>query len=125
MSSGATGMGRRLLRKQGRMNMTMADMASCNDLTELSEGVEDITLKMDRQSSSFLSGLDDTSGGGLGSDPVLSEKDAKRTFDSACAAGGQFEMMSLFNSLFTQMDISAAQILLTESDFRDETHLTR
>ena len=109
--------------------MTMADMASCNDLTELSEGVEDITLKMDRQSSrqssAFLSGLDDTSGGGLGSDPVLSEGDAKRTFDSACAAGGQFEMMSLFNSLFTQMDISAAQILLTESDFRDETHLTR
>ena len=116
VSSGATGMGKRLMAKQGRMNMSMADIASSNNLASLAEGLEDITLRSDQ--SSFL---DEN---GLGSSSGLSERDAKRTFNSACAAGGQFEMMSLFNSLFSQMDVSAAQILLTESDFRDETHLT-
>mmetsp|Transcript_37933 Transcript_37933/g.66511 ORF Transcript_37933/g.66511 Transcript_37933/m.66511 type:complete len:787 (+) Transcript_37933:85-2445(+) len=116
VTSGATGMGRRLMRKHGRMNMTMAEMTSSNDLTDLTEGVQDVTL---RSESNFL---DD--GGLTMGDPALSEKDSQKTFQSACAAGGQFEMMSLYNSLFSQMDISAAQILLTEGDFRDESHLT-
>jgi delta-1-pyrroline-5-carboxylate synthetase len=118
VSSGATGMGKRLMRKQGRMTMTMAEVASSNDLSELAEGVNDIQLRS--ESSSFLDEGVLSNGG----DSALSEKDSKRTFNSACAAGGQFEMMSLYNSLFTQMDISAAQILLTEGDFRDESHLT-
>ena len=130
VSSGATGMGKRLMRKQGRMNMSMADIASTNDLTALSEGVEDITLKSDLNSSLDAPHASHARyrslGSGIisGSDTALSEKDARRTYNSACAAGGQFEMMSLFNALFSQMDISAAQILLTEGDFRNEEHLT-
>lgn len=119
VSSGATGMGKRLLAKHGRMSMTMAEVASSNNLAELTEGVNDVTLRGNE--SSFL---DDGVLNNGRSDSTLSEKDSKRTFQSACAAGGQFEMMSLYNSLFTQMDISAAQILLTEGDFRDESHLT-
>lgn len=120
VSSGATGMGKRLMRKQGRMSMTMAEVASTNNLAELTEGVNDVTLRSNE--SCFLD-VGVLNNGGR-SDLTLSEKDSKRTFQSACAAGGQFEMMSLYNSLFTQMDISAAQILLTEGDFRDESHLT-
>ena len=112
VTSGATRMGRRLIRKHGRMNMTMAEMTSSNNLTDLTEGFQDVTL---RSESNFL---DD--GGLTMGDPALSEKDLKNTFQLACAAGGQFEMMSLYNSLFSQMDISAAQILLTEGDFRGE-----
>jgi hypothetical protein len=43
VTSVATGMGRRLMRKHGRMNMTMAEkMTSSNDLTDLTEGVQDV-----------------------------------------------------------------------------------
>jgi len=49
--------------------------------------------------------------------------DAKKTYDSACAAAGQFEMMNMYHSLFSQMDVSSAQILLTQSDFASEGHL--
>ena len=120
VSSGATGMGRRLLQKQGRMTMTMAEVASSHDLSQIQEGMNDIQLRSDSSSNLDMGVL---SNGGVSSSS-LSDKDSKRTFQSACAAGGQFEMMSLYNSLFTQMDISAAQILLTEGDFRDESHLT-
>ncbi|KAL7540328.1 hypothetical protein ACHAXR_010040 [Thalassiosira sp. AJA248-18] len=114
VSSGATGMGKRLMRKQGRMNMTMAEVASSHNLSDLTEGVNDVSLRSDSPL-----GLDDGA-----NTSTLSSQDSKKTFQSACAAGGQFEMMSLYNSLFTQMDISAAQVLLTEGDFRDENHLT-
>mmetsp|Transcript_40105 Transcript_40105/g.73373 ORF Transcript_40105/g.73373 Transcript_40105/m.73373 type:complete len:785 (-) Transcript_40105:87-2441(-) len=114
VTSGATGMGKRLMRKHGRMNMTMAEMTSSNNLADLTEGVGDVTLR-----SESNDGIMSTNG-----ESMLSEKESKKTFDSACAAGGQFEMMNLYNSLFSQMDISAAQILLTEGDFRDESHLT-
>ena len=92
--------------------MTMAEMTSSNNLTDLTEGVQDVTLRWE---SNFL---DD--GGLTMGDATLSEKVSQKTFQSACAAGSQFGMMSLYNSLFSQMDISAAQILLTEGDFRGE-----
>lgn len=49
--------------------------------------------------------------------------DSKKTYDSACAAAGQFEMMNLYNSLFSQMEVNAAQVLLTSGDFLDESNL--
>ena len=92
--------------------MTMAEMTRSNNRTDLTEGVQDVML---RSESNFLDG------DGLAMrDPLLSKKDSQKRFQSACAAGGQFEMMSLYNSLFSQMDISAARILLTEGDFRGE-----
>jgi glutamate 5-kinase len=91
VTSGATGMGRRLMHKHGRMNMTMAEMTSSNDLTDLTEGVQDVTLRSESKC------LDD--GGLTMGDATLSEKVSQKTFQSACATGGQFEMMSLYNSL--------------------------
>ena len=124
VSSGATGMGKGLVRKHGRMNMTMAEVASLGDnLHQL--GAEGIDAHTQRARS--LSG--DESARKFFDQVVHSNErphtfhDSKKTYDSACAAAGQFEMMNLYNALFSQMEESAAQILLTEGDFRDEEHL--
>mmetsp|Transcript_31953 Transcript_31953/g.59090 ORF Transcript_31953/g.59090 Transcript_31953/m.59090 type:complete len:796 (+) Transcript_31953:168-2555(+) len=124
VSSGATGMGKRLMRKHGRMKMTMAEVASFGDnLHQLgAEGIDAHT-----QRARFLSS--DESKRKFFDQVVNSNErphtfhDSKKTYDSACAAAGQFEMMNLYNALFSQMEESAAQILLTEGDFRDEEHL--
>ncbi|KAL3808511.1 hypothetical protein ACHAXA_008332 [Cyclostephanos tholiformis] len=126
VSSGATGMGKRLMRKHGRMSMTMTELSSFLDLDKLgleggdgAGGGRDRTLSMsmDNTRRRFF-------------DQVVNSNeiphtlhDSKKTYDSACAAAGQFEMMNLYNALFSQMEISAAQVLLTEGDFRNEGHL--
>ncbi|GLT75466.1 hypothetical protein SLA2020_471890 [Shorea laevis] len=38
----------------------------------------------------------------------------------ACAAVGQNSLMALYDSLFSQLDMSSAQLLVTDSDFRDK-----
>ncbi|KAK6933104.1 Aspartate/glutamate/uridylate kinase [Dillenia turbinata] len=37
----------------------------------------------------------------------------------ACAAVGQNGLMALYDSLFSQLDVSSAQLLVTDTDFRD------
>ena len=124
VSSGATGMGKRLMRKHGRMSMTMAEVASLGEnLDQLgnsnggvsqrarSESGEDMSMKL------FSEVVNSN-------EPPHAMHNAKKTYDSACAAAGQFEMMNLYNALFSQMEISAAQVLLTEGDFRNEDHLS-
>ncbi|KAL3523864.1 hypothetical protein ACH5RR_016698 [Cinchona calisaya] len=37
----------------------------------------------------------------------------------ACAAVGQNGLMALYDSLFSQLDVSSAQLLVTDNDFRD------
>ncbi|KAI5346471.1 hypothetical protein L3X38_014350 [Prunus dulcis] len=37
----------------------------------------------------------------------------------ACAAVGQNCLMALYDTLFSQLDVSSAQLLVTDSDFRD------
>ncbi|CAH9091197.1 unnamed protein product [Cuscuta epithymum] len=37
----------------------------------------------------------------------------------ACAAVGQNGLMALYDSLFTQLDVTSAQLLVTDNDFRD------
>ncbi|KAE8683092.1 Delta-1-pyrroline-5-carboxylate synthase [Hibiscus syriacus] len=37
----------------------------------------------------------------------------------ACAAVGQNSLMALYDTLFSELDISSAQLLVTDSDFRD------
>ncbi|KAL7456768.1 hypothetical protein ACHAWC_009783 [Mediolabrus comicus] len=135
VSSGATGMGKRLLRTKSRMSMSIAEVT------------EQVTNMMDSNSNSNLASLNEEeehnylvhhqhratppphhgrseSLGGSMLNGGVGVEDSKKTFQSACAAGGQFEMMSLYNALFSQLEVSAAQVLLTESDFRDENHLT-
>mmetsp|Transcript_947 Transcript_947/g.1750 ORF Transcript_947/g.1750 Transcript_947/m.1750 type:complete len:754 (-) Transcript_947:189-2450(-) len=114
VSSGATGMGKRLMRKHGRMAMSISEMttgdASGSSSRERSDSGEMLKNK-------FFSMVVNSN------ERPHTHHDAKKTYDSACAAAGQFEMMNLYNSLFSQMEVSAAQVLLTEGDFRSEVHL--
>lgn len=109
VSSGAVGMGKRLLRKQGRMLMSFKDMNNGeNDGDTLQSRVV--------RNESFVSLLDATS-----RPHTLAQK--KKVYDSACAAAGQFEMMNLYCGLFSQCEVVASQILVTQGDFVDETRL--
>lgn len=38
----------------------------------------------------------------------------------ACAAVGQNNLMALYDTLFSQLDVTSAQLLVTDSDFRDK-----
>ena len=126
VSSGAVGMGKRVLRQQGRLRMTLKDMhqhqeqggAADEAIMDRSSkhGPSRGSLRRIPSTGSFTSMLQEQQ-----RPQTLMEK--KKTYDSACAAAGQFEMMNLYNSLFTQVDVSASQILVTQSDFVDEQRL--
>ena len=100
VSSGATGMGKRLMRKHGRMNMTMAEVASSTDLGKLLDGSQEPTghqrkgsiggEMLKRRSSKFDEVVN-------AAERPHTLNDSKKTYDSACAAAGQFE--SEYNSL--------------------------
>lgn len=99
VSSGATGMGKRLLRTKSRMSMSIAEVT------------EQVTNMMDSTSNSNLASLNEEeehnlhrntppphhsrseSLGGSMLNGGVGVEDSKKTFQSACAAGGQFEMM--------------------------------
>mmetsp|Transcript_21230 Transcript_21230/g.46003 ORF Transcript_21230/g.46003 Transcript_21230/m.46003 type:complete len:794 (-) Transcript_21230:79-2460(-) len=117
VSSGATGMGKRLMRQHGRMNMSISEMASIGD------GLDKLEMGRERSNSGEMLNNKFFSMVVNSNENPRPLHDAKKTYDSACAAAGQFEMMNLYNSLFSQMDVSAAQVLLTEGDFRSEDHL--
>lgn len=112
VSSGAVGMGKRLLRKQNRMLMSFKDMQSGEK--EESDGVN--PTRGPARNASFSSILD------INTRPhSMAQK--KKFYDSACAAAGQFEMMNLYSSLFNQVDVAASQILVTQADFGDPKRL--
>ena len=131
VSSGAVGMGKRLLRKQRQMRMSFqdqileqhgggadaaADPAFIPPSPPQPRGSIKGALSPDSRSKSFASLLD------FNHRPhTLAEK--KKFYDSACAAAGQFEMMNFYSSLFDQCDVSASQILVTQADFTDATRL--
>ena len=100
VSSGDTGMGKRLLRTKSRMSMSIAEVT------------EQVTNMMDTNSNSNLASLNEEeehnlhrttsppphhsrseSLGGSMLNGGVGVEDSKKTFQSACAAGGQFEMM--------------------------------
>ena len=127
VSSGAVGMGKRLLRKQSKMLMSFKDMH--NDEKGGDEGLVTLSPAAGRgvyantafnttpsRNSSFLSLLN-----AYERPQTLEQK--KKHYDSACAAAGQFEMMNLYKSLFAQCDIAASQILVTQTDFIDSNRL--
>jgi len=118
VSSGAVGMGKRLLRKQGQMRMSFIDAMHSHD-----EIIDDITAaenqtnesKMGR-TQSFVSLLNTTT-------RPHTQAEKKKFYDSACAAAGQFDLMNLYSSLFTQCDVTASQLLVTQGDFIDHGRL--
>ena len=107
VSSGAVGMGKRLLRKQGRMHMSFKEIHNESSLQPLSP-----ELTASTRDASFVTLLQ------LEQRPHSSEQ-KKKHYDSACAAAGQFDMMNLYQSLFNQYDMVASQILVTQTDFSD------
>ncbi|KAL7569341.1 hypothetical protein ACA910_016883 [Epithemia clementina (nom. ined.)] len=102
VSSGAVGMGKRLLRKQSRMLMSFKDINKGSNGEKLAQS----------RTTSFVSLLNMTN-----RPHTLAGKD--QYYDAACAAAGQFEMMNLYSSLFAQCDVAASQILTTQADFAD------
>lgn len=113
VSSGAVGMGKRLLRKQRKMLMSFKEMQIEGP------GVDTPNfnpIDSPKRTESFVDMLD------LSTRPhTMAQK--KKFYDSACAAAGQFEMMNLYSSLFNQCDVAASQILVTQADFADPQRL--
>ena len=115
VSSGAVGMGKRLLRRQRKMLMSFKDMQLREEMTGGNldlVGLQDSSHQEPDRSHSFVNLLN------IQERPRTSAE-KKRVYDSACAAAGQFEMMNLYSNLFAQCDVSASQILVTQSDFVD------
>ena len=132
VSSGAVGMGKRLLRTQNNMQLSFSQLQRNKSGDKLSnefieeEEVEHVvhhrrslrhgsTVKKDHalsRDSSFLNLFE----AGV-------KANMKKTYDSACAAAGQFEMMNLYSNLFSQADVTLSQLLLTQIDFQDSQRL--
>jgi delta-1-pyrroline-5-carboxylate synthetase len=122
VSSGAVGMGKRLLRKQSKMLLSFKDIATHAALSHTAAAGAGADLEFGRafstqsRNTSFLSLLNNDT-------PPHTLEQKKKHYDSACAAAGQFEMMNLYQSLFAQCDICASQILVTQADFIDAGRL--
>eukprot|EP01032_Pedospumella_encystans_P019640 gene19640-22333_t len=84
VTSGAVGVGKQRLSRQGIMHRTVSDLLSKKDV--------------------------------VGSSDIPASK-GLISYNSACAAAGQLGLMSLYESMFSQLNISVSQILVTSSDF--------
>lgn len=113
VSSGAVGMGKNLLRKQARLNMSFMDLHK----TDNANGQQDVTLLPDENLAGGL--LPSTSICNLLQANEHKETSAAKSY----AAAGQFELMNLYNSLFSPKNVTASQVLLTQADFADATHI--
>jgi glutamate 5-kinase len=139
VSSGAVGMGKRLLSKQRKLHMSFTEMLEEKNIASptftgpssfeepsalLTQTITEPPLttskspsKMpSRVSSGFLNVLENN-------DIPHTLEEKKKHYDSACAAAGQFEMMNLYSALFAQCDIAASQVLVTQADFADPARL--
>ena len=130
VSSGAVGMGKRMLRKQGRMALSLNELHSQGERErsgsvgnkmniEIGGSKKGTTGRLNvlgmKSQKSFANLLDPS---------VNNEKtNQQKQYDSACAAAGQFELMNLYSSLFGQFDITPSQILLTQHDFQDSDRI--
>jgi delta-1-pyrroline-5-carboxylate synthetase len=111
VSSGAVGMGKNLLRKQARLNMSFKELHK----SEIGPGP--------------VPTLAETTGG-TRMTPIASmsdlhtvEEQVQTSAAKAYAAAGQFELMNLYQSLFSPKGVTASQMLLTQADFANELHL--
>ena len=117
VSSGAVGMGKNLLRKQARLNMSFKDlhkggnpaMHTVPEATLAATGV--ITAAERLTPSASICNL-------LTVDEHMETSAAK-----SYAAAGQFELMNLYQSLLSPKGVTASQMLLTQADFQDDNHL--
>eukprot|EP00984_Skeletonema_dohrnii_P015307 scaffold6583_cov108-Skeletonema_dohrnii-CCMP3373.AAC.5 len=98
VSSGATGMGKRLLRTKSRLSMSIAEVTEqvTNSSSNLASLQEEEEHQMNHPPGMLMNTSPhrrtDSLGGSMLNGGVGAEN-SKKTFQSACAAGGQFEMM--------------------------------
>lgn len=111
VSSGAVGMGKRVLRNQ-KKNKSSRTNATPSLLLETDDAPRPAIRRDSHGSFANLLHLHER---------PHTYADRKGHYDSACAAAGQFEMMNLYQSLFSQVDVAASQILVTQADFSDAT----
>jgi delta-1-pyrroline-5-carboxylate synthetase len=125
VSSGAVGMGKRLLRKQARLAMSFKQATRGDALLGM-QSEEPLLLPEEQEAPTLLKGMrnDRSFVSLLDSDqlPHTSEQ-KKKHYDSACAAAGQYIMMNLYESLFGQCEVAASQLLVTQQDFVDPSRL--
>lgn len=126
VSSGAVGMGKRLLRKQARLAMSFKQATRGDALLGMMHNDEPPLLPEEQEAPTLLKGMrnDRSFVSLLDSDqlPHTSEQ-KKKHYDSACAAAGQYIMMNLYESLFGQCEVAASQLLVTQQDFVDPSRL--
>jgi delta-1-pyrroline-5-carboxylate synthetase len=120
VSSGAVGMGRNLLQKQAKLGMSYLDLhghdttsggKNSNGLVQTLESVVESEQRCRLSPATSISDL-------------LDEEDRQQTSAAkSFAAAGQFELMSLYQSLFAPKNVAASQLLLTQADFLNEAHM--
>lgn len=122
VSSGAVGMGKRVLKNQRKLQMSFIDMQEQKNEDEGSSSFDEekshllSNVNPSNRNSSFNTLLDHH-------ERPHTSAEKKKFYDSACAAAGQFEMMNLYSSLFNQCNITASQVLVTQADFADPQRL--
>lgn len=115
VSSGAVGMGKNLLNKQARLNMSFKDFHKANDPSlHTVPGVAPSSIGIDNSRLSASTSI---------SNLLTIDEDMKTSAAKSFAAAGQFELMNLYSSLFGPKGVTASQMLLTQADFEDEAHL--
>lgn len=126
VSSGAVGMGKNLLRKQARLNMSFKDLhKSDSHHAHLGSGLHAVTedthdtILPDAHSAHAQRLTPTTSISDLLTVNEHMETSAAKSY----AAAGQFELMNLYQSLFSPKGVTASQMLLTQADFGDAHHL--
>jgi len=121
VSSGAVGMGKNLLHKQARLNMTFKDLQEPTSTNGVRNGG---TMSSTRFQKAAERGMHPNNSIGNLSQLTENMEHMQISEAKSFAAAGQFEMMNLFSSLFSPKGVTASQILLTTNDFQEENHVT-
>lgn len=117
VSSGAVGMGKNLLNKQARLNMSFKDFHKAEN-----PGLHPVPA-MAPQSVNTMDNNNRLSASTSISNLLTIDEDMATSAAKSYAAAGQFELMNLYSSLFGPKGVTASQMLLTQADFVDEAHL--
>mmetsp|Transcript_10125 Transcript_10125/g.13380 ORF Transcript_10125/g.13380 Transcript_10125/m.13380 type:complete len:796 (+) Transcript_10125:92-2479(+) len=116
VSSGAVGMGKNLLTKQARLNMSL------NDLQRASSNV-DLQSHIQNHGTQEMENAARLSPASTITDLLEVNEHVQTSAAKSYAAAGQFELMSLYQSLFSPKNLTASQLLLTQADFQNENHI--
>jgi len=131
VSSGAVGMGKRLMLTQSQMNMSFADLnrhdenGTTGGLMGIVDDGNDEALHLVPSNENLIETGDGAMKQSDSNSSNLSNlgTSKSKTHGLASAAAGQFGMMNLYSSLFDQFELNASQLLFTQLDFSNENSL--